>query len=143
MERLSDTARGYAVIKAVGVEPTGIIDRCAAEGLEFWGAYPEDDYTIIFRTRLNKAQTVLGFAEKCGCELEILEKRGVPIEAKKLKRRYVLWGLPLFLLAMLVFSSFFIWKIDVENFTAFILVDDKGHDFFKELKPWTGCSCNK
>lgn len=36
-----------------------------------------------------------------------------------------------------------IWKIDVENFPAFILVDDKGHDFFKELKPWTGCSCNK
>ena len=34
-----------------------------------------------------------------------------------------------------------IWKIDVENFPAFILVDDKGHDFFKELKPWTGCSC--
>jgi len=115
LERLSDTARGYAVIKAVGVEPTGIIDRCAAEGLEFWGAYPEDDYTLIFRTRLNKAQTVLGFAEKCGCELEILEKRGVPIEAKKLKRRYVLWGLPLFLLALLVFSSFFIWKIDIEG----------------------------
>lgn len=36
-----------------------------------------------------------------------------------------------------------IWKIDVENFPAFILVDDKGHDFFKELKPWTACSCNK
>ena len=36
-----------------------------------------------------------------------------------------------------------IWKITVENFPAFILVDDKGHDFFKELKPWTGCTTNK
>ena len=36
-----------------------------------------------------------------------------------------------------------IWKITVEDFPAFILVDDKGHDFFKELKPWTGCSCDK
>ncbi len=26
-----------------------------------------------------------------------------------------------------------IWKIDVENFPAFILVDDKGNDFFKQL----------
>lgn len=34
-----------------------------------------------------------------------------------------------------------VWKIDVEDFPAFILVDDKGHDFFKELKPWKGCSC--
>ena len=35
-----------------------------------------------------------------------------------------------------------IWKITVKNFPAFILVDDKGHDFFKELKPWAPCkSC--
>ena len=32
-----------------------------------------------------------------------------------------------------------IWKIEVEDFTAFILVDDKGNDFFKQLKP--RCSC--
>ena len=36
-----------------------------------------------------------------------------------------------------------VWKIRVEDFPAFILVDDKGHDFFKELKPWTGCDCKK
>ena len=29
-----------------------------------------------------------------------------------------------------------IWKIVVEDFPAFILVDDKGNDFFKQLKPW-------
>ena len=29
-----------------------------------------------------------------------------------------------------------IWKIRVEDFPAFILVDDKGNDFFKTLKPW-------
>ena len=28
-----------------------------------------------------------------------------------------------------------IWKIEVENFPAFILVDDKGNDFYKQLKP--------
>ena len=30
-----------------------------------------------------------------------------------------------------------VWKIDVEDFPAFILVDDKGNDFFKQLKPWS------
>ncbi len=30
-----------------------------------------------------------------------------------------------------------IWKINVTDFPAFILVDDKGNDFFKQLKPWT------
>jgi len=28
-----------------------------------------------------------------------------------------------------------IWKIEVENFPAFIVVDDKGNDFFNEFKP--------
>lgn len=28
-----------------------------------------------------------------------------------------------------------IWKIEVENFPAFIVVDDKGNDFFKK---WSG-----
>lgn len=28
-----------------------------------------------------------------------------------------------------------IWKIEVENFPAFILVDDKGNDFFKQIRP--------
>ena len=26
-----------------------------------------------------------------------------------------------------------VWKIEVENFPAFIVIDDKGNDFFKEL----------
>ncbi|MCQ2256509.1 MAG: fumarate hydratase [Bacteroidaceae bacterium] len=33
-----------------------------------------------------------------------------------------------------------VWKIKVEDFPAFILVDDKGNDFFKQLKPCTGCT---
>ena len=33
-----------------------------------------------------------------------------------------------------------IWKIEVEDFPAFILVDDKGNDFFKQLKPNPGCT---
>ena len=33
-----------------------------------------------------------------------------------------------------------IWKIEVEDFPAFILVDDKGNDFFKQLKPCAGCT---
>lgn len=33
-----------------------------------------------------------------------------------------------------------VWKIRVEDFPAFILVDDKGNDFFKQLKPCEGCS---
>ena len=37
-----------------------------------------------------------------------------------------------------------IWKIKVENFPAFILVDNKGNDFFKQLpQQCTNCALNK
>ncbi|MFR9166469.1 MAG: fumarate hydratase [Dysgonomonas sp.] len=36
-----------------------------------------------------------------------------------------------------------IWKIEVVDFPAFILVDDKGNDFFQQLKPVTGCTSFK
>ncbi len=32
-----------------------------------------------------------------------------------------------------------IWKIEVKDFPAFILVDDKGNDFFKQIKPLPNC----
>ena len=36
-----------------------------------------------------------------------------------------------------------IWKIEVEDFPAFILVDDKGHDFFTEIaEKCKGCALN-
>ena len=35
-----------------------------------------------------------------------------------------------------------VWEATVEDFPAFILVDDKGNDFFKQIKPWSP-SCTK
>lgn len=32
-----------------------------------------------------------------------------------------------------------VWKIEVENFPAFILVDDKGNDFFQQIKGCAAC----
>lgn len=36
-----------------------------------------------------------------------------------------------------------IWKIEVENFPAFILVDNKGNDFFRQIKPRCPLDCSK
>lgn len=113
MERLSDKARGYAVIRAVGVEPTRLLDCCAEKQIDFWGVYPEDDYTLVLRTRLKHAHKILSLSDKCCCEIEVLEKSGAPIEARKIKKRYVLWALPLIFVVLLVASSFFIWKIEI------------------------------
>jgi len=33
-----------------------------------------------------------------------------------------------------------VWKIDVVDFPAFVLVDDKGNDFFQQIKPCEDCA---
>ncbi|HDI5122010.1 TPA: fumarate hydratase C-terminal domain-containing protein, partial [Salmonella enterica subsp. enterica serovar Paratyphi C] len=36
-----------------------------------------------------------------------------------------------------------IWKIEVEDFPAFILVDDKGNDFFQQIQSSQCARCVK
>ncbi|STL49591.1 tartrate/fumarate subfamily Fe-S type hydro-lyase subunit beta [Escherichia coli] len=36
-----------------------------------------------------------------------------------------------------------IWKIEVEDFPAFILVDDKGNDFFQQSSQKSAPNCTK
>ncbi|WP_243690047.1 fumarate hydratase C-terminal domain-containing protein, partial [Cronobacter sakazakii] len=36
-----------------------------------------------------------------------------------------------------------IWKIEVEDFPAFILVDDKGNDFFQQIQAGQCSACLK
>ncbi len=113
MERLSDVLRGYSVVRVVGAEPTKILDLCVEEGLDFWGAYPEDEFTMILKTRIKQEKRVVEIAEKNACEAEVKAQVGGPIEAKKLKRRPALWVLPVLLMALLAASSLFIWQIDI------------------------------
>ncbi len=113
MEKLIDRARGYAVLRVVGAEPTRLLDSLAAEDIAFWGVEPVDELTFLFRARLGGATCASQLAERCSCELELLKRRGLPVAAEKLRTRYVLWVLPLLLFALLIFSSFFVWKIDI------------------------------
>ncbi len=113
MERISDLARGFALVKAVGAEPTRILDLCVSEGIEFWGAYPEDEFTLLIKIRLGAVKKFLTLSDRSCCELELLKQRGAPVMAKRARRRYVMWVLPLCLLALFTASSFFIWEIEI------------------------------
>lgn len=115
MERLSDLARGFALVRAVGAEPARLLDLCVSEGVEFWGAYPEDEFTLYIKTRLSAVERLLSLEEKSRCELSLIERRGAPIIMKRARRRYVLWILPVFLLLLFVVSSFFTWEIEIHG----------------------------
>ncbi len=113
MERISDIARGYCVVRVIGAEPAQFLEFCAAREIPFWGACPEDEFTLIVSMRLEDAALAELAAERCCCEADILERKGGRTYIKRLSRRYALIILPLVLLALLIFSSFFVWDIEV------------------------------
>ena len=58
---------------------------------------------------------------QAGPSFNQLALRGFPHKSENVDRHF-----PFFL------GMEAIWKVEVENFPAFLVVDDKGNDFFKE-----------
>lgn len=115
MESLSDKARGIVYIKILGAEPSRFLEECANEMIEFWGAYPHDQFTLTIAMRLKSVDKLEKLAQKSCCEIEIIESKGGPIYLKRLRRRFAMWALPLLFGALLIFSSFFVWNIEING----------------------------
>lgn len=115
MERLSDEALGYAIIRAIGACPTDLLNACAERNLEFWGVEVLDALSIEFRVRPKLTKEIKALAESCSCDIETVKICGAPEKAKGLKRRPVLIALPLLIIFLLVFMSLFIWDIEISG----------------------------
>lgn len=115
MDRLTDEAVGYAIIKVTGAFPADVLNISAERNLGFWGVEVLDEFCIEFRTRPKFAEQIKALGEKCNCDTELKKICGAPEKVKRLKRRPVLTVLPLSLCLLLVFMSFFIWDIDISG----------------------------
>lgn len=115
MEKFWDALRGYAELKVTGAEPAAFLNVCLERGLEFWNVQPLDEFSIRLTMTQRDAEMAGPAAEKCLCELETLRRGGGPRAAARLKRRKVLWVLPLAFLLLLTLSSFFVWRIEVQG----------------------------
>lgn len=115
MERVTDALSDCAEIAAVGAEPARLLTRLAAENVEFWAAESVDECTVVFRVARRSEKSVLALATKCCCEASVRARHGPAKDLKKLRRRRVLCVLPLVLFALLFWSSFYVWRIDVSG----------------------------
>lgn len=138
MEKLSDETIGYSVVKVSGAYPEEVLNRCAAKNIEFWGVNIIDELTLELRTRLGMAEDILAFADRCGCEIEIIRNCGIPPKLKLLRYRPLLVALPLFFLGFLIFSSFFIWKIEISGNET--VSDTEILNALEESGVYLGCS---
>ena len=113
MGTISEKLSGCAVLRAVGAEPAAYLSRLARENIAFWNVEPADECTVVFRVALRDAEKALSFAPACYCDVGILARRSYAEAFKKLRRRRVLCVLPLILLGLLIWSSFYVWRIEI------------------------------
>jgi len=108
-------ARGAVRIRVRGVCPENILNSMAEAELDFWDAVSEDSFSIILSARSADFAAIRGFAEKSGCDIEIVSARGGRELTKSAKRRMALIiGLTL-CAAVNAISSLFIWNISVSG----------------------------
>lgn len=100
-------------MRAVGAEPTKLLTKLAEEKIEFWDTVPVDECTVTFRVGRKDTDRVVALTSRCCCEAETVQRLGLPEDFQKLKRRRVLLVLPAVLFALLLWSSFYVWRIEI------------------------------
>ncbi len=106
--------RGYVEGEVRGAEPCAFLNRCAGLGLRFWDARPDGEHVLRVKLPLRDWDRAAAAAERCGCELTALRRRGLPLlVGRGGVRRRILLGAAALCTAVVLVSSLFVWEIEV------------------------------
>lgn len=115
MGKWEERMLGVLRLELSGSFPEGFLNACAMEGLRLWEMGIRDACTLelsAYETDLPQLQKQ---AERCGCELKLLEKRGGSGHRRLLRRRWLLLLSLLLAGGLLLFSSLFVWEIELQG----------------------------
>ena len=76
MRKLYDLARGVAKLEVSGAQPERILNYCAENGIEFWGASPCRDFSLTFCVHAADADILLAQNGKNGLDVKLISETG-------------------------------------------------------------------
>lgn len=130
---------GFLTVAVKGKYPEKLMNLALARGIFLWDVKrtPEG---ICFRIRNSAYQALQNLTEEHGFELEVINTEGFPFYRQVLQRRRMLmWGAGLFVLALYLLSSF-IWVIEVNGnvnlSTETILKAAARHGLYEGAMKW-------
>lgn len=107
MKRLINYLRGVTHIRVTGDFPERFMNLCAQERIAFWSVEWEDDHSLTMCTRCGGLQRLQELAQRCGCQIQVINERGLPEFLLRFRARHgFLLGLLLALCAVSVLSRF-------------------------------------
>lgn len=102
-------------VQVEGAEPPRFLNALAEAGIRFWGAEPEDDFTLRLALRPRDLETARTLALRCQCSIKTLKLRGAPAVRRRLRHRVALMAGLAVCFALLAASRLFVWDIEVEG----------------------------
>lgn len=112
-ERLIRFIRGYRVIRISGKFPERFLNVCANKGILLSDVTYLSESSVQMRISLDACGALEPVAEKTCCEVKVLHEGGLPILAKKYKKRKWLALGPLMFVAALFVLNLFVWEIEI------------------------------
>ncbi|MCM1192363.1 MAG: sporulation protein YqfD [Butyrivibrio sp.] len=121
--------RGYLRIRVSGFSPERFMNLCSNKGILLWKIVREGD-VYYMNINLKGFRALRPIVRKTGTRVAILERYGLPFFLPKLLKRKVFVGGLLLAVAFWMWSSLFIWDIELSG--NYQITDDMFQSFLKE-----------
>ena len=115
VKRIQNLARGCLMLDLRGAAIERFLNLCGIHGVSLWGVRTLDVDHYTAWVSVAGYAALRPYARKTGCRLRVLKKRGIPLAAKQLTRRRMLWCGLLTAVVLVWFLSGFVWTIRVEG----------------------------
>lgn len=104
---------GYVRIAVEGYYIERFINICKNGKIAVWNLKRNNDIKLYLNVGLRDYRKIIKVAKKTKCKVKIERKRGVPFVFNRYKKRKIFGIFLMLLIATTIFSSNFIWNIEV------------------------------
>ncbi len=111
--KLWNYMRGYVIVKVEGLALERFINMCIARGIYLWDIKRINYTTLEAKIGIQGFKELRNIVKRAGCRVSIHKKNGYPFWVHKLKKRKMLLVGAFFCFLILVFSSTFIFSIEI------------------------------
>ena len=104
---------GYLRIVVEGYYIERFINICRNRNYMMWNIKKVNDINIALNIEIKHFKEICKIAKKTQCKISIKAKRGLPFFLNKYKKRKLFALFLIFVLAIIFFSSHFVWNIEI------------------------------
>lgn len=112
---------GYITVTIEGYYIERFINICKTKKIAIWNLKRNGDIALTFRTQVSEFKEICNIAKKVKCKIKIKNKRGLPFLLHKYKKRKIFAILLILIAFSVIFSSNFVWNVDIKEENGKIL----------------------